>query len=126
VYSAPFRGLRTAPGIRQLRGLRPLRFAVFQSHASPLFRTRRVVVATRVSTRTSNRRCTRPPSGACVLRLEFGSSVDFVHSDFAVFQSHASPLKTRVACCWAASAEALGPHFFHRGCRLFIAVGGLG
>ena len=36
MYSAPFRGLRTAPGIRQLRGLRPLRFAVLQSHASPL------------------------------------------------------------------------------------------
>ena len=144
--------------------------------SSPLFRTASLVNATRVSTRTSNRRCTRRPSGACVLRLEFGSFADArplrfaafqsqpsplfrtergvvatrvstrtrptVYSApfgrlrtaagirqlrglrplrFAVFQSHASPLQPRVAGCWGCQRWGSGLHFFHGGCRLFIA-----
>jgi hypothetical protein len=39
----------------------------------------------------SNRRCTRRFRGS-VLHLESDSSVDFVHSDVVVFQSHTSPV----------------------------------
>ena len=76
---------------------RPLRFVVFQSHASPLFRTVRVVIAPSDSTRTRTYGVLAPLRGSCVLHLEFDSSTDFRPFRLVVFQSHASPLVSRAS-----------------------------